>query len=54
MAWRDPMKEMKAHETSFKQPQNKVKLNPKWTQKAKGIKLKCNIRGIDNCKNKVV
>jgi hypothetical protein len=54
MAWRDPMKEMKAREMSFKQPQNEVKLNPKWTQKTKGIKPECNTRGNDNWKNKVV
>jgi hypothetical protein len=32
---KDLMKQMKAHETSFKQPQNEIRLSPKPTPKSK-------------------
>jgi len=32
---KDPMKQMRAHETSFKQPQNEVKPSPKSTSRSK-------------------
>jgi hypothetical protein len=45
---------MGAHKMGLKQPQNEAKLNPKPTQKIRGIKPKCSTRGDDTYKDKIV
>jgi hypothetical protein len=46
------MKQTKACETNFKQPQNETKLNLKPTQKTRGIEPRCSTRRINTCKYK--
>ncbi len=51
---RDPMKQTKAHETKFKQPQNGIRLSLKLTPRNKRNKTSEKIRGEDICKEKTI